>query len=131
MDDMRAVMDAAGSERAAVFGASEGGNMSRPVRGHVPRAHPRARHVRDLREADLEPDYPWAPTPEERAEFFEVIERDWAGLMDISDLAPSIADDPASARWCIATAAPASPGAALALARMNTEIDVRSVLPTI
>lgn len=51
MDDVRAVMDAAGSERAAVFGYSEGRAAFRPVRRDVPRAGQRPRALRDVREA--------------------------------------------------------------------------------
>ena len=132
MDDMRAVMDAAGSDRAAVFGASEGGNLATLFAASYPERTRALVTFGIFAKRIWSPDYPWAPTPEERAGFFEVIERDWAGLMDISDLAPSIADDPvAAARLARSLRRAASPGAALALARMNTEIDIRSVLPTI
>jgi pimeloyl-ACP methyl ester carboxylesterase len=132
MDDMRAVMDAAGSDRAAVFGASEGGNLATLFAASYPERTRALVTFGIFAKRIWSPDYPWAPTPEERASFFEVIERDWAGLMDISDLAPSIADDPvAAARLARSLRRAASPGAALALARMNTEIDIRSVLPTI
>jgi class 3 adenylate cyclase len=132
MDDMRAVMDAAGSDRAAVFGASEGGNLATLFAASYPERTRALVTFGIFAKRIWSPDYPWAPTPEERAGFFEVIERDWAGLMDISDLAPSIADDPvAAARLARSLRRAARPGAALALARMNTEIDIRSVLPTI
>ena len=51
MDDVRAVLDAVGSERAALFGHSEGGNMCVALRGHVSRADDGADHARQLREA--------------------------------------------------------------------------------
>jgi class 3 adenylate cyclase len=78
------------------------------------------------------PDYPWAPTAEERERENELLEREWAGEMDVSELAPRAADDPALMRR-IATffRRSASPGAAVALNRMNTNIDTRAVLPTI
>ena len=67
MDDVRAVMDAVGSERAAVFGASEGGNMSIAFRRHLPATHDRALHlVGCFAKRIWSPDYPWAPKPEER-----------------------------------------------------------------
>jgi len=79
-----------------------------------------------------EPEYPWAPTPEERQQFFDSIERDWGGEMDPGSLAPSLASDVAFkqefARYLRLSA---SPGSALALAKMNTQIDVRRILPTI
>src|SRR5215210_2108077 len=91
MDDMRAVMDAAGSERAAIFGASEGGNLSVVFAATYPERTRALVTFGIFAKRIWSADYPWAPTREERAQFFEVIERDWAGMMDISDLAPSVA----------------------------------------
>jgi len=132
MDDVRAVLDAAGSERAAVFGASEGGNLSLLFAA----THPE--RVRALVLAAVyvkrlwSPDYPWAPTPEQRERDTELIEREWGGDMDIADLAPSALGDPALAqRITTFFRRSASPGAAAALNRMNAQIDTRSVLPTI
>jgi len=132
MDDVRAVLDAAGSERAAVFGASEGGNLSLLFTA----THPE--RVRALVLAAVyvkrlwSPDYPWAPTPEQRERDTELIEREWGGDMDIADLAPSALGDPALAqRIRTFFRRSASPGAAAALNRMNAQIDTRSVLPTI
>ena len=48
MDDIRAVMDAVGSERAALVGISEGGPLAVPLRGHLPRTHERAGAVGDV-----------------------------------------------------------------------------------
>jgi pimeloyl-ACP methyl ester carboxylesterase len=132
MDDVRAVLEAAGSERAAVLGASEGGNLSILFAATYPE------RVRALVLAAIyakriwSPDYPWAPTPEEREREHQTLERDWAGTMDLAELAPSALADPALAKR-IATffRRSASPGAAVALNRMNTEIDTRAILPTI
>jgi class 3 adenylate cyclase len=132
MDDVRAVLEATGSERAAVFGASEGGNLSVLFAATYPE---RVRalvllavYAKRLRT----PDYPWAPTAEERERESEMLEREWGGEMDVSELAPGAADDPALMQR-IATffRRSASPGAAVALNRMNTAIDTRAVLPTI
>jgi class 3 adenylate cyclase len=130
MDDVRAVMDAAGSERAAIFGSSEGGLMSvlfaatYPDRTRALVAH--AIYAKRL----WSPDYPWAPRPDARAAEIEEIERTWGGEMDISSLAPS-ADEAFKRRAVAYLRRSASPGAAVALLRMNSQIDVRDVLPTI
>jgi class 3 adenylate cyclase len=132
MDDVRAVLDAVDSEVAAVFGASEGGNLSILFTA----THPQ--RVRALVLSGVytkriwSPDYPWAPTREEREQEHELLEREWAGEMDVSVLAPSAVDDPALMQR-IATffRRSASPGAAVALNRMNTEIDTRALLPMI
>jgi class 3 adenylate cyclase len=132
MDDVRAVLKAAGSKRAAVFGASEGGNLSILFAATYPD------RVRALVLAAVyarriwTPDYPWAPTPEEREEEHALLEREWGGEMDLQTLAPSAAGDPVLMRR-ISTffRRSASPGAAVALNRMNTQMDTRPVLPTI
>jgi hypothetical protein len=78
------------------------------------------------------PDYPWAPTSEQRDREYAVLEREWAEEMDVGVLAPSATDDPLLMRR-IATffRHSASPGAAVGLLRMNTQIDTRAVLATI
>jgi pimeloyl-ACP methyl ester carboxylesterase len=130
MDDVRAVMDAAGSERAAIFGSSEGGLMSVLFSATSPERIEAlitlAIYATRLRSRD----YPWAPKPEARAAEIEEIERTWGGEMDISNLAPS-ADEAFKRRAVAYLRRSASPGAAVALLRMNSQIDVREVLPTI
>ena len=130
MDDVRAVMDAAGSERAALFGSSEGGLMSVLFAATYPeRTEALVTHAIYAKRL-WSPDYPWAPTPEARAAEIEATERDWGGDMDISVLAPS-ADEAFKRRAVAYLRRSASPGAAVALLRMNTQIDVRAALPTI
>ena len=132
MDDVRAVLDAAGSERAAVFGSSEGGNLSILFTATYPE------RVRALvlgaayAKRLWSPDYPWAPTVEQRERETEAIERGWGEEMDISTLAPSAESDPVAKRRIMAFfRRSASPGAAAALNRMNALMDTRAVLPTI
>jgi len=130
MDDVRAVMDAVGSERAALFGYSEGGPLSilfaatRPER--VSKLVLYGAYAKRLRS----PDYPWAPTEDDRRAYGAAVEGAWAFQADMRRMCPS-ADD-AMARWWEARArAAASPGAARALVEMNSRIDVRDVLPTV
>ena len=132
MDDVRAVLEAAGSERAALLGASEGGNMSVLFAATYPERVRALVLVGTYAKRLWSQDYPWAPTPEQREREHETIEREWAGEMDVSELAPRAADDP-ELMLRIATffRRSASPGAAVALNRMNTQIDTRAVLPTI
>jgi pimeloyl-ACP methyl ester carboxylesterase len=132
MDDVRAVLDEVGSQRAVLCGISEGGPMcalfaaSRPerVRGLVMIGS----YARRLR-AD---GYPWGSSPEARERFCDEIQRTWGGPVGIVERAPSKADDPVFRDWWAAYLRHgASPSAAVALTRMNAEIDVRPVLPTI
>ncbi|MBI4260034.1 MAG: adenylate/guanylate cyclase domain-containing protein [Actinobacteria bacterium] len=132
MDDVRAVMDAVGSERAAILGHSEGGNMSLLFAATYPQRTVALVTFGIFAKRVWSPDYPWAPSPEEREAWYEEVERDWGGGMDLSGLAPSMAEDRAFTAWANRYfRMGASPGAALALARMNTDIDVSDVLPLV
>jgi pimeloyl-ACP methyl ester carboxylesterase len=130
MDDVRAVMDAAGSERAALFGSSEGGLMSVLFAATYPERTRALVALAIYAKRLWSPDYPWAPTPEARAAEIADIERTWGGDMDISNLAPS-ADEAFKQRAVAYLRRSTSLGAAVALLRMNSQIDVRDVLPTI
>ena len=132
MDDVRAVLDAVGSTSAAVFGASEGGNLSILYSATYPGRVRALVLVASYAKRSWSVDYPWAPTPEQREAHYAQLERDWSGDMDIPSLAPSAIGDPALLRR-IATffRRSASPGAAVALNRMNTDMDTRAVLPSI
>ncbi len=132
MEDVHAVMDAAGCHRAAICGVSEGGPMSALFAATYPERTialtmigTYARRLRDV-------DYPWGPTLEERNAYLEEMERSWGGPVGIEDRAPTMARDPDFRRWWATyLRMGASPGAAKALTRMNAEIDVRSVLPSV
>jgi class 3 adenylate cyclase len=130
MDDLRAVMDAAGSERAALFGSSEGGLMSVLFAATYPERTRALVTLAIYAKRLWSADYPWAPTPEAREAEIEWIERTWGDEMDISSLAPT-ADEAFKRRAVTYLRRSASPGAAVALLRMNSQIDVREVLPTI
>jgi len=132
IDDLRAVMDAAGSERAALHGFSEGGNMSALFAATHPERTRALVMFGVFAKRVWSPDYPWAPTPEERERAYEIVEREWGNLMDLSRLLPSkIGDEAFAQRMATYFRHAASPGAAVALLRMNTQIDIRAILPTI
>jgi pimeloyl-ACP methyl ester carboxylesterase len=132
MTDVQAVMDAAGSRRAVLMGVSEGG----PLCALFAATHPESTaglvmigsYARRLRA----PDYPWGPTAEERDRFCQTIIRDWGGPVGIEERAPSRALDPDFREWWAAyLRMGSSPGAAVALTRMNAEVDIRGILPSI
>ena len=136
MDDIRAVMDAAGSKRAAIMGFSEGGPMTLLFAASYPERTAasvlygcRASYVAD-------DDYPWGFAPEERAaivreETATAGSDEWLnGYLEF--FAPSLAGDEAVRRWwrrLVLTSA--SPSAAVALWRMNLEIDALHTLASI
>jgi pimeloyl-ACP methyl ester carboxylesterase len=132
MDDVRAVMDAVGSERAAVFGTSEGGPMCALLAATYPERTSALVLYGTYAKRIWDPEYPWAPTPGERQKFLTAIETGWGGVVDLATLAPSmVADEHFKQWWAAYLRLGASPGAALALAKMNTEIDIRHILATI
>ena len=132
MDDVRAVMDAVGSERAALLGHSEGGNMCVLFTATYPERTTALLLVGSYAKRLRSQDYPWAPTVEQRTREIEETESTWGSPEAFRALAPSKAGDQAFQRWIGRyLRQSASPKAAAALMRMNTQIDVRDVLPTI
>ena len=134
MDDVRAVMDAVGWERAALFGISEGGPMSILFAATYPeRTTALVMYGAYAKRAWAE-DHPSAWGDEEWAALFANIEAHWGtpdGL-DLNIWAPSIArDERARGEMAAYLRAAASPGAVRAVMQMNREIDVRHVLPTV
>jgi class 3 adenylate cyclase len=77
-------------------------------------------------------DYPWAPTNEQREAFFDLMQRDWGKPIGLEERAPSMSGDAKFREWWATyLRMGASPGAAVALTKMNAEIDVRGVLPSV
>jgi len=132
LDDVVAVLDAVGSERAALLSHSEGGNLALLFAATFPDRTIALVTAGIYAKRLWSEDYPWAPTPEEREIEIGRVEHEWGTNMDVAHYAPTVAGDEGFARR-LATyfRRSASPGAAAALLRMNTRIDVRSVLPTI
>jgi len=135
IDDVRAVMDAAGSERAALLGISEGGPMSVLFAAtHPERVTALVLHGAMGRTTEA-PDYPWAaPADALRESAAEFIAPYWGveaeGLLEL--FAPSFAGDP-QAREITARIerSAASPAMVQQIFEMFLDIDVRAVLPTI
>ncbi len=132
MDDVRAVMEAVHSERAVVFGMSEGGNMAMLFAATYPERTIALITFGVFAKRIYDPEYLWAPTPEERQKFYDAIEHEWGGPLGVEDLAPSMANDERFRNWWASyQRRSASPRAALTLAKLNTSIDVRHVLAAI
>jgi len=132
MDDVRAVMEAVGSEKAALVGVSEGGPMCSLFAATYPEKTLALVMIGTYAKRICDDEYPWAPTTEQRQHFFEEMREQWGGPVGIEERAPSVANDPKFRDWWATyLRMGASPGAAVALTQMNAEIDVRRVLPTI
>jgi class 3 adenylate cyclase len=132
MDDVLAVLAAAGSERAGVMGHSEGGNLAVLYAATYPERVNALVTTGIFAKRRWSPDYPWAERTEERERYIAGLEQRWGTDSDVERIAPSAARDPAFAkRLATYFRQSASPGDAAALLRMNTDIDIRAVLPTI
>jgi pimeloyl-ACP methyl ester carboxylesterase/DNA-binding winged helix-turn-helix (wHTH) protein len=132
MDDVRAVLDQVGSKYAALLGVSEGGPMCALFAATYPEKTRALVMVGTYAKRLWDPEYPWGPTREAREAFHHQIREEWGGPIGIEERAPSMAHDQAfRAWWSTYLRMGASPGAALALTRMNAEIDIRGILPSI
>lgn len=132
MEDVHAVMDAVDSQSAVLIGVSEGGPMCSLFAATYPERTSALVMIGTYAKRIRDEDYPWAPTEEQRTAFFDVMQRDWGKPVGVEDRAPSMAADPEFREWWATyLRMGASPGAAVALTKMNAEIDVRGVLPSV
>ena len=132
MDDIRAVMDAAGSSRAVIFGISEGGPLSTLFAATYPARTAALIMYGAYTKSIRADDYPWAPTREEHEAAFKAYEKHWGTPIGLKILAPSAANDERVRQWWAHyMRVSASPGAGITLYRMNVEVDIRAILPTI
>ena len=132
MDDIRAVMDAAGSKRAAMLGLSEGGPLSTLFAATYPARTAALIMYGAYAKWIRADDYPWAPTREEHEAALKAYEKHWGTPIGLKTLAPSVANDEQMRQWWAHyLRMSASPGAGVTLYRMNIEVDIRAILPTI
>lgn len=133
MDDVRAVMDAAGSERAVLMGHSEGGNMATLFAATYPDRTEGLILVGTYAKRIWSEDYPWAPRPADREQEIRETEETWGDPNELPDyiLGDRIGDQ-AFREWMARYfRLSASPKAAAHLIRMNTQMDTRAVLPLV
>ena len=133
LDDIRAVMDAAGSERAALLGGAEGG----PICALFAATFPERTSALVLRSSYARrmwaPDYPWGLDEATHQKVLAAYEKKW-GSEDfaVRALAPSSAEDERFRKWFAqACRFAGTPSSALAWFRVTMEIDIRHVLPAI
>ena len=133
MDDVRAVMDAAGSERAVLMGISEGVPMSLLFAATYPERVEALVCYGGMARSTYADDYAFATPVDALTESgFDLILPFWGQGAVIEVSSPSQADDPEARAFAARMErASASPGMLAALARMFIEIDVRDVVPTV
>jgi len=132
MDDVRAVMDAVGSKRAALLGISEGGAMSCLFAATYPERTSALILYGSFARRAWAPDYPYGRTEAEFAEGLARMERDWGKPVGMEYWAPGAAQDEAFKHWWANyLRLGASPGAAMTVSTLAYAIDVRPVLAAI
>jgi pimeloyl-ACP methyl ester carboxylesterase/DNA-binding CsgD family transcriptional regulator len=132
MDDIRAVMDAAGSSRATVFGVSEGGTLSLLFAHRYPERAQALILYGSWARRLVGPDYPWGLRPDELEDFLNGMGRAWDTGEWWDHGHPSPFDDEHHrAWWARYLRMAASPAMAQNAIRMNTTMDLRDLLPEI
>jgi pimeloyl-ACP methyl ester carboxylesterase len=133
MDDVRAVMDACRSQRAALLGVSEGGPMCALFAATYPERTAALMTFGSYVKSKASPDYPWGRTEQEYAAFFDDIRKNWGeGPVGLPARIPSKINDEAFKQWWTRyLVRSATPKTVLAFNEMNSQIDVRAALPAI
>lgn len=132
MDDVRAVMDAAGSERAALLGLSEGGPLQMLFAATYPERTRALVLISTFARMLQAPDYPEGVPREMIEAALSSVEERWGTGVLMRGLIPNLAgSDAAREYWARFQRLSASPASAVDLLRMAADIDVRPILPTI
>lgn len=132
MDDVRAVMDAAGSTKSALLGISEGVPMCLLFAATYPERVSHLVLYGGMARSTATEDYPWAPDPEGLAMNLSFVHEWWGTGVALEVFAPSLAEDASFVEWWQGFERnAASPGAMIQLIKMFAGIDVRVILPTI
>jgi class 3 adenylate cyclase/pimeloyl-ACP methyl ester carboxylesterase len=134
MDDVRAVMDAVGSERAALLGQSDGGLMAAMFAASHPDRVEALILIDTLASNVARPDHPLAVgwTPEQYEAAKELLATKWGRPGFLAAIDPAgVYDSDEQERWDRYLRLTASPATAAAMGRMLFELDLRQVLATV
>jgi class 3 adenylate cyclase len=132
MDDVRTVMDAAGSERAALIGTNEGGLMAALFAATYPERTISLVLANTSARIAFAPDYPFGLSPEARDQLVRLVEETWGTAELMTTISPSVAGDTAALEgWARFFRMSASPSTAAAVIGMLYELDIRGVIPSI
>ena len=132
MDDIRVVMDAAGSERAALFGVSDGGCLCIAFTAAYPQRSASLVTYGSFARRLRSDDYPWGWPAEHLAEVLRGMDRGWATGTWWAAANPSVAaDEQYQAWWARYLRAAASPSMGRGALGLNAELDIRHLLPSV
>ena len=127
-----AVMDAAGSERATLVGASEGGPATILFAATHPDRTEALVLIGAMARSTYSDDHPWLPAVTDFQQSGEqFLMPVWGSGAAIETAAPSRSDDPEALAWCGRLERSISPGMIASVAAMFYDTDVRAVLPSI
>jgi pimeloyl-ACP methyl ester carboxylesterase/DNA-binding CsgD family transcriptional regulator len=132
MEELLAVLDAAGSTQAHLVGVGIGGRLSALFAASHPKRVAGLALIGASARGSWAPDYPYAPTQEEHAERMAYVQRTWGGPVWIDSYAGGLFRDESFCNWwagCLRSAG--GPSAAVAMLRLNAESDIRPVLGSI
>ena len=133
MDDVRVVMEAVGSERAALLGGSEAAPITALFAATYPERTSALVLINALVKWSASPDFPWAFSDDTQRQLLDYVEQNWgSGLAGETWFAPSLAGDPRAREWVgrveCATGTPSTMATQLT---MNALIDIRPALGAI
>lgn len=133
LDDLRSVMDAVDSERAALYGAADGGAVATLFAATYPERTAALILYGSYARRTWAPDYPWAPEEDFHKRAFEIYEQKWGREpVGLGSAAPSLAHDQRFREIYVrGQRFSASPGAAADWYRIASEIDIRNVLASV
>jgi pimeloyl-ACP methyl ester carboxylesterase len=132
MDDLKAVMDAAGCATAAVFGVSEGGPMSTLFAATYPDRVSSLVLYGTFARMTKTPDFPEGVSLERFDQWARLVREEWGGPVAVELWAPSAVGDREFERWWARLLRQGtSPAGAIELMNLYKELDVRPVLPAI
>jgi class 3 adenylate cyclase len=131
-DDVRAVLDAAGVERATLIGASDGGPLAALFAATYPQRTDRLVLINTYARRLRTDTYPWGPTAQEWSSFQRECEERWGDPLFVEVLAPDHVHDAEFTEWWARFMRQSiSLQAAVAYLAMNAGVDIRAVLPAI
>jgi class 3 adenylate cyclase len=134
MDDIRAVMDAAGSERAVLIGLGEGGPLCALFAATYPERTTALVLIHTAPRMTRSPELPWLPTRAEREREIDEVVRTWVDREAVATRfgkgSPSATEEERQG-FARVVRLSVSPGAAAAYLRLNLDVDICDVLPLI
>jgi len=132
IDDLGAVLDAVGSERASIIGFSDGGPLAALFAATYPERTDALVLANTFPKREASADFAYGQDAEFRERIYAAIREQWGQPLFVEFLAPSmLQDEEFRAWWGAFMRGSMSPGAALAVQQLNGQVDLRAMLDAI